>query len=271
MKKFIPRIRPRIRFPRGLRSPTRTFRAASKGRKVLFGLGTASFVAGVALLGVGLVTAFSGGDGRAEGPPVLQVEVTPSAAPTPAAHTRTSTPAPTPVPSPPLGDSPYQMIINSLGVSAPVQTFGLDDKQAPEVPTGDDAADVVAWYNFSARPGTGSNAVFAGHVTWFGPAVFYNLTSIKEGDDITLLGQDGTKIDYSVSRIFSVDPTTDPHAVDVMFATPDDVLTIITCDGTFTKDPNDHVFGGDYNHRLVVRASLKSVTPGSVNAAAAIQ
>jgi LPXTG-site transpeptidase (sortase) family protein len=264
-KKFLPKLK----FPRwkSFRSPIKTFKAANTPRKLLFGLGAVSFVGGVTLLGFAFVSAISGGDGRTEGPPVVQVLTSPT--PTIAPRTDTATPAPTPVPSPPLGDSPYQMIISKLGVSAPVETFGLDDKQAPEVPTGDDAADVVAWYNFSARPGTGSNAVFAGHVTWFGPAVFYNLTSIAAGDEITLLGQDGTKLVYKVSDIFSVDPTTDPHAVDVMFATPSDVLTIITCDGTFTKDPNDHVFGGDYNHRLVVRAALSSVTPGSANAAAA--
>ena len=46
-----------------------------------------------------------------------------------------------------------------------------------------------------------------------------------------------------------------------MLPTPDDVLTIITCSGTFYDDPNDHVFGGNYDERLVVRAALQSVTP----------
>jgi sortase (surface protein transpeptidase) len=70
--------------------------------------------------------------------------------------------------------------------------------------------------------------------------------------------------------VFDIDAT-DPHAVDVMKATPTDVLTIITCDGTFTSDPNDHTAGGSYNNRLVVRAGLQQVQkPGGAPAAEAL-
>jgi hypothetical protein len=55
----------------------------------------------------------------------------------------------------------------------------------------------------------------------------------------------------------------DPNGREVMFATTDDVLTIITCDGTWIPDPNDHVSGGHYTERAVVRASLQSVTPAA--------
>jgi hypothetical protein len=42
-----------------------------------------------------------------------------------------------------------------------------------------------------------------------------------------------------------------------MLSTPNDMITIITCDGSFfyTGDP---VFGGDYTNRRVVQAKLTS-------------
>src|SRR3546814_7056233 len=45
-----------------------------------------------------------------------------------------------------------------LGVNAPVDTYGLDANAVPQVPTGSNAREVVAWYNFSARPGAGSRS-----------------------------------------------------------------------------------------------------------------
>ncbi len=208
--------------------------------------GVLTFAAGVALLAVG-IAGLGGSSGEpARGPAV--VDITPS--PTP--QETTPEPTATPVPAPPLGDQPYRLVISKLGVDAPVRAFGLDANAVPEVPIGDDAPSVVAWYNFSARPGVGSNAVFAGHVTWNGPAVFYNLTTMAPGDEIRLVSEDGKELVYNVSDVFSVDPA-DPESLSVMRATPDDVITIITCDGAFT-DTNDPVYGGEYADRLVVRA-----------------
>jgi hypothetical protein len=52
-----------------------------------------------------------------------------------------------------------------------------------------------------------------------------------------------------------------------MFSTPQDIMTILTCAGDFTPNPNE-VTGGDYDHRLVIRADLISVTPGTAPAGA---
>lgn len=235
-----------------------SFKAASLPRKLLFGLGSVAFVAGVTLLSIGVFSAMSGGDDGPDDSKIVEVVITPSPKPT---TPITDTPSPTPVPAPPLGDGPYQMAITKIDVDAPVQEFGLDADAVPVVPTGDNAASVVAWYNFSSKPGTGSNAVFAGHVTWNGTGVFYYLSKLTSGDEIELTGQDGTKLKYAVSDVFTVNPSLDPNAKDVMLPTPDDVLTIITCAGTFYSDSNDNVFGGNYDERLVVRAALQGVTP----------
>ncbi len=225
---------------------------------MLLGAGIAAFFVGAALFGVGVYQMTTSG-GEEEGSDVPVIDV--GNLPTPYATATPVSATPTPVPTPPLGDAPFTMIIDKLGVDAPVQTFGLDENAVPEVPVDANAARIVAWYDFSAKPGTGSNAVFAGHVTWNGQAVFYNLSSVVAGDRVQLKGDDGTLLVYRVTDVFQVDPN-DPDSLNVMKGTPDDVITIITCDGVYS-DTNDPVFGGEYNRRLVVRAALESVTPGA--------
>lgn len=240
------------------------FTQASRSRKAILVLGGLAFFVGVALIAVAGFSAFNGDNGpdielRDLGDvPVVVRSKTPT--PTPVADTAT----PTPVPAPPLPQGDYTMIIDKLGVNAPVNTFGLDTNAVPEVPTGPGAADIVAWYNFSAQPGTGSNAVFAGHVTWFGPGVFYSLTSVTNGDEVRLVGPDGTELTYVVKDVFQVDAN-DPDSLQVMRATDEDVITIITCDGDFV-DTGDPVYGGEYPYRLVVRAGLAETLPGAAGA-----
>jgi LPXTG-site transpeptidase (sortase) family protein len=242
------------------------FRNASPLRKSLFGLGAVTFVAGAVLLVIGGMAALGGGD-EERNDDVPFVALTPRPSPTPApTDAVTATPAPTPVPTPPLNEAGYTMVIDKIGVNNPVAVYGLDANAVPVIPTDENAGVTVAWYDFSARPGTGSNAVFAGHVTWFGSAVFYNLADVVAGDDIKLRGDDGTELLYKVSEVFRVDPN-DPNSLNVMKATDSDMITIITCDGVFTPDPSDHVSGGGYDQRLVVRATLDSITPAAAVAA----
>lgn len=232
----------------------------TKNRKLLLGGGAVAAVLGIALIAVAAVTLTGGGDDKKTVAVVETRTFAPTARPT-AKPVVTPAPTLTPVPTPPLGDHPYTMSIPKIGVNAAVETYGLDSDQVPEVPTGANAANIVAWYNFSAQPGIGSNAVFAGHVTWFGQAVFYNLTSLAAGDEIKLTADDGTQLNYKISDVFDVSAS-DPNAVQVMAGTPTDILTIITCSGDFTNT-GDPVFGGEYDRRHVVRASLASTIPGA--------
>lgn len=228
-------------------------------RTLLFGLGGTAFLLGVGLLGFGAYNVFfSDDDAPTSDAPI--VNVIDFLSPTPSASEALESPTPTPLP--PLGDEPYSLVIEKIGVDAPVSAYGLDENAVPEIPEGDDAATVVAWYKFTARPGQGSNAVFAGHVTWFGDAVFFHLPEVALGDEIKLRGQDGTELLYRVSNVIRV-LASDPDARLLMSGTDSDIMTIITCDGIFTPDPNDDVSGGEYDQRLVIRASLVSVTPGA--------
>lgn len=233
-------------------------------------LAAACTVLGVALLGLGLYQYFGSQQDPSFSPGLVRAAPQPGG--TADRTVSVATPTPTPGPArmlrpdaavagipartaePPLR-SAYRLVIDKVGINAPVLTFGLGADGVPEVPL--NASD-VAWYDFSAAPGTGSNAVFAGHVTWSGRAVFYSLENAAVGDQVVLQAEDGTRLVYTVSEVFLVDAS-DPASSWVMSPTTTDTITIITCGGSFyyTGDP---VFRGDYTHRLVVRGTLSSVS-----------
>ena len=234
------------------------------GRKIMMALGLSGLSIGVILIALGLSSAIKT---ESRTSPAVVVDLGDEDAYLRFLSRRPSitaspTSTPTTSPRPPLPDSGYRIAIGKIGVDAPVDVYGLDDKGVPKVPLGPDAAEVVAWYNFSARPGTGSNAVFAGHVTWYGKAVFYDLQTLQPGDVIELVGAAGTRLTYVVSANFAVDPN-DPDSLQVMQPTDTDVITLITCGGTFFET-DDPVAGGDYTLRVIVRAELDKIaaSPG---------
>ena len=167
-------------------------------------------------------------------------------------------PSPTATGSLIVNNSPATRLqIDSIGVNAPIMTLGLDANRVPEVPNyqnTSNAAAVVAWYDFSAVPGSGSNAVFAGHVTWDGRAVFYKLDQLKPGDTVKVGTQDGKTLVYQVYENLLVPPT----RVDLLAGTDTNIVTLITCGGQFTSDRSDP-FGGQYDDRVVIRARLLNV------------
>jgi len=178
------------------------------------------------------------------------VRATATKAPSP-----TPEPTPTVTPVPPFASQSFRIAIDRIGVDAPVVPEGMDEQQVPIVPL--NAYD-VAWYNFTAQPGTPGNAVFAGHNTWSGEAVFHDLDQLQPGDTVRLRGEnDGVELVYRVTDSFTV-LEDDPNAVQVMLPSLLDIVTIITCDGT-RYYTGDSTYGHDYTERRVVRAVRENV------------
>jgi sortase (surface protein transpeptidase) len=163
------------------------------------------------------------------------------------ARSASVTPLPT---TPPSGAPISRIVIEAIGVDAPVVVRGLEADGVPQEPG---SPDVVAWYNFSSRPGGGSNAVLAGHVDWAtaDPASGILGQDLKTGHVVRIFLEDGTQYDYRHRQLRC--PYDDPKAVEVMGPTPDDVITLITCGGTWIRDPSLPL-GGYYTHRIIVRA-----------------
>lgn len=158
---------------------------------------------------------------------------------------------------PPLGDQRMRVVIDKIGVNAPVDAYGLSDDGAPQVPYN---GEVVAWYQFTLPPGTGGNAVMAGHYTWNGDAVFKRLGELQVGDRVAVVGAEtGQELVYRVSSSEVVDPSDGEAAARAMGRTETDTLTLITCAGEhFVTD--DPIFGGGYTKRQIVRAELVTTT-----------
>ena len=158
------------------------------------------------------------------------------------------TPPPTPTaPAPPPSEAPIASLsIPRFSVDAAIVVLGVDDDGVMETP---DGPLNVAWYDFSARPGFGSNAVFSGHVDYYnyGAAVFWNLKDLEQDDIIELRLEDGTVYQYEV---FSRNQyrASDAPIQEIVGRTDAEVITLITCGGTF--DPSI----GQYDDRVVVRA-----------------
>src|SRR3989304_4140760 len=191
------------------------------GRRLMMAFAAASLLAGLLLLAYGGVS-FLRGESGADTPPIVDLSNDTEVARLLTKSIPSGAPTTAPV-QPPLAESAYRIVIDRIGVDAPAKTYGLDANAVPVVPTGQEAKEVVAWYNFSAQPGTGGNAIFAGHVTWNGPAVFYELESLQPGDIVRLVGEDGTELDYQVSSSFAVDPE-DPDSLQGLKQTSSDVI-----------------------------------------------
>ena len=162
----------------------------------------------------------------------------------------TPTPGPTPTPTgqfPPGSSAAIErLVIPTVKIDAPVVTKGTDEAGMMQTP--DNGVD-TAWYDFSAHPGSGGNAVFSGHVDYIkiGKAVFWGLKDLNEGDVIEVHLVDGTVYRYAVSLKQQYDAATAP--VDqIVGQTSVETVTLITCSGTFNRATHQ------YDKRLIVRA-----------------
>ena len=153
---------------------------------------------------------------------------------------------PTPAATPYSEAPPARLVIPKIGVDAPVVTLGVDGAGVMQSPKGPFE---VGWYDFSAQPGSGSNAVFSGHVDFasVGAAVFWDLRKLGPGDLVEVRLADGTVYQYLVvsSVAYAV---ADAPIGEIVGPTSKDTVTLITCTGTFNREVRQ------YDQRLVVRA-----------------
>ena len=156
-------------------------------------------------------------------------------------------------PSEPVSDSPIVRVrVPRVGIDAPVDIRGVDSGGAMQDPEG---PVTVAWYDFSARPGTIGNVVMAGHVDYhdYGPAVFWNLRNLEPGDRVEVSLADGQTYIYEVDSL-NYYTAADAPVDEIVGATDYEALTMITCGGSFNPSQLE------YDKRLVVRAKRVTST-----------
>jgi sortase (surface protein transpeptidase) len=191
-------------------------------------LGVAVLVLGVALLAT-VVGAVSHDDER---PPRHDVAIT-DAAP------RDAVVAPAPRPARrERAAIPVRVEIPSIGVRAPVIKLGLNPDRSLEVPQ--DFGD-TGWWSGGSRPGERGPAVIVGHVdSKTGPAVFYRLRELRRGDEIVVVGRDGSRARFSVEGSEQY-PKDDFPTARVYGRTSGPTLRLITCGGDFDSSTGHYV------------------------------
>jgi len=160
------------------------------------------------------------------------------------------------------GVLPLGIAIPNAAVDAPVETVQIVDgvMQNPTGPW------VVSWYEQTAKPGQGGNAVMAGHVDYWdvGPAVLYNLKNVVAGDEIFVVADDGTTVTYEVDwmQTYEMATITPEQIQEIVGPTDGEALTLITCGGEF------NAAAGEYLSRTVVRAVGVAIDRGEDTGAA---
>ncbi|WP_135503599.1 class F sortase [Planococcus koreensis] len=143
------------------------------------------------------------------------------------------------------GIKPESLKIPAIGVNTSVQHLGTTENGEMAVP---DDIDEVSWFSPGYQPGQNGRAVIAGHVDGIdGPAVFWDLSELQPGDEITVEGE-GRQLIYKVHTMESV-PLDEADVPNIFGYSSSPELVLITCSGTYDFSR------GTREERLVVYAS----------------
>ncbi len=118
--------------------------------------------------------------------------------------------------------------------------------------------ETVSYYKYGPMPGSLGPAVVLGHVdSYKGPAVFYSLGQLREGDEIFIDREDGETAVFKVTELVRAAQTDFPTAKvygDLSYAG----LRLITCSGIYNHGSLR------YSHNLIVFAELVGTSTVSV-------
>ncbi len=144
---------------------------------------------------------------------------------------------------------PVHLMIPKINLDTTfVPPLGLNEDKTVSVP---DSYTEVGWYTYGATPGEIGPAVILGHVdSYEGPAVFFSLGQLEEGDEVMVERADGTTATFVVEskeRVPQSDFPTEKVYGQIDYAG----LRLVTCTGTFNRGKQE------YSHNLIVYARLK--------------
>lgn len=146
------------------------------------------------------------------------------------------------------GSDPVRLLIPKIDIDTTFEApLGLFPSGEVEVP---DTYTKVGWYKYGPTPGELGPAVILGHVdSYQGPAVFFYLGQLAEGDDIYIERSDGETAHFKVTKLERYEQVEFPAAK--VYGDIDHAgLRLITCSGIFNRGNQR------YSHNLVVYAKL---------------
>ena len=126
-------------------------------------------------------------------------------------------------------------VVDRLGIDAgegfiKQDVLRLGSDGAMEVPQNPARA---GWFSGGPTPGALGPAVIAGHVTWNGaPAVFYRLSTLRPGDQVTVTRKDGRTAVFNVTGVARFSKSQFPSRA--VYGPIDHAgLRLVTCGGTY--------------------------------------
>lgn len=134
---------------------------------------------------------------------------------------------------------PKHLIIPKLNINTNVYAVGKTEHGAIDAPQ---TAWGVGWYRDGTLPGSGSGAALIdGHVNdaFNTPGVFYELSTLSAGDDITIIRGDDSELRYRVVKtteepLKSIDMNKVLNSIDA----GQEGLNLVTCGGKYDKATN---------------------------------
>ncbi|MCH7230660.1 class F sortase [Glycomyces sp. L485] len=144
---------------------------------------------------------------------------------------------------------PTRVDAEAVGMHAPLVDLGMSRGGEFEVPPLG-RPHVAGWFEHGATPGEFGPTVLLGHLDTeaSGPAVFYALRFLAEGDRVELAREDGIVVSYEVTRTEAYSKNALPYE-EVFGIEPEPALRLITCGGRFDRE------SGDYAENVVVYAT----------------
>jgi sortase (surface protein transpeptidase) len=143
--------------------------------------------------------------------------------------------------------APVRVRVPGIDIDSDLVRLDVDDDGVLLPP--DDFAR-AGWYTRGPAPGDTGPAVIAGHVdSADGPAVFFRLAELEDGDEVLVDRADGTRVRFTVTSVDRYPKDEFPTA-QVYGPTPRAELRLITCGGEFDADARS------YRDNVVVSAVL---------------
>jgi len=144
---------------------------------------------------------------------------------------------------------PLALRIPAIGLNAPLSELGLNPNHTVQVPTD---FQEPGWYKFGPSPGQMGSSVILGHVdSYQGPAVFFQLRSLRPGDHVDVTLADGVVSHFVVRQVAMYSKSNFP-TLQVYGPHGYSALQLVTCGGAFDNQTRS------YLSNVVVYTSLVS-------------
>jgi len=150
--------------------------------------------------------------------------------------------------------APVALRIPAIGVDVSLSTLGLNADHTVQVPTD---FQQPGWFGLGPSPGQTGSAVILGHVdSYTDPAVFFQILTLRAGDQVNVSLADGAIAHFQVSAVamyakdqFPAQQVYAPHG--------GSALQLVTCGGTFDTHTRS------YLSNIVAYTTLVATTPAT--------